>query len=461
MKRALLATLLLAICGPLGACGDDTPDGDRDAAPVEDDGSGGTDTGDSDAGDVSPQPECDASLRPVVAAHGFLAAGDTWAPHAMRFEANGLCPGWFAAFDWNTLDRNADHDEALDALIDTLLSESGAAAVDLIGHSAGGGFGYEYLADPTRASRVAHYAHVGSFANDAPAGPVDAPVPTLNIWSPDDRTVEDGGDIPGATNVSLPGQDHYEVATSVESFEAMHRFFRDGADPTVTQGTATSTPTVSGRALTLGENEPEAGAVITVWTLDPETGQRATSEPVATLTTDDEGRWGPVTVPGDAPHEFLVEPADGVPVHYYREAFAASNPLVYLRTLPPPGTLAGILVSVLPLDTTDTVVVVFIASQALNVDEDSLTLDGLELSRDDTTDAANTTIAMFLYDANGNEQTDATVVDAFASFPFFAGVDVHVPGDAASTSELQWNERVIRFPRLPATDEGAIVVVFD
>lgn len=461
-RATLLASLLLA-CG-----GDDNADPVADASA---DASADTDAGDATAdaapdaaldgsGDAATEPDCDTSLRPIVAAHGFLASGDTWANHAMRFEANGLCPGWFVAFDWNTLDRNVDHEGNLAATIDALLADTGATEVDLFGHSAGGGLGYDFLADPEHAARVAHYVHIGSFRNDGPAGPDDAPVPTLNVWSPDDRTVEDGGDIEGATNASLPGQDHYQVATSVESFEAIYPFLRDGAEPTTTAPEGTLTPRIAGRALSLGENEPNPGASIEVWQLDDFTGQRAGDAPVATLSADERGYWGPLDVEAGVPHELVVTPEDGTPVHYYREPFGASNPLVYLRTLPSPGTLAGVLVSVLPLDAEDSVLIVFSSSQALDATEDSLTLDGLELSREETTDASNTTIALFLYDANGNGETDDTIVDAFASFPFFAGVDIRLAGDRG-TSELAWNDRLLRFPRLPADEEGAIVVVFD
>ncbi|MEL6182701.1 MAG: hypothetical protein AAFS10_27330, partial [Myxococcota bacterium] len=270
---SLFKLALIAIVGLASACSDDsdtttadtsqdtgnpddTPDTDPSDAPLSDT----TAEDDISTEDVPIQPPpCDESLRPLVAAHGFLASGDTYANHAMRFAANGSCLDRLRPFDWNTLDQNANAEEGLDQFIDDLLAESGAEQVDLAGHSAGGGLGYRYLADPERASKVAHYIHIGSNTFEGPAGPEQNPVPTLNLWSQDDLIIEDKGDIPGATNVQLPGADHYAVATNAASFEAIYRFVSDDQEPATTAIEPSSDPIlVSGRAATFGENTPLA-----------------------------------------------------------------------------------------------------------------------------------------------------------------------------------------------------------
>src|SRR5688572_8587219 len=55
-----------------------------------------------------PPPSCKDSLLPVVMMHGFLASGDTYAKHVMRFTSNGYCGNRLFAYDWNTLAGSND-----------------------------------------------------------------------------------------------------------------------------------------------------------------------------------------------------------------------------------------------------------------------------------------------------------------------------------------------------------------
>ena len=119
-----------------------------------------------------------------------LGAGDTWSPHQRRYLANGYCGDRIYPFDWNSLDRNADHVTDLEVFIDSVRTANQATQVDLVGHSAGGGLGYEYLANEERAQTVRRYVHIGSFPSDAPPGPDGGDtVPTLNLWSEQDVIV--------------------------------------------------------------------------------------------------------------------------------------------------------------------------------------------------------------------------------------------------------------------------------
>ena len=176
------ASLSLSLVLAVAACGDDpasdaTPD--TSGADTESDAGDGSaaddvDPGDGSAGtDAQPEVRDEPCLegRPIVLAHGFLASGDTWSPHARRLRANGWCSNRIVAFDWNTLNRTTDHGAALDAVIDGALAATGATQVDLVGHSAGGGLAYTYLGQPERAAKVAHYVHVASTPQGAPAGP--------------------------------------------------------------------------------------------------------------------------------------------------------------------------------------------------------------------------------------------------------------------------------------------------
>ncbi len=401
-------------------------------------------------------PDPCAARRPVVMAHGFLAGGDTFANHFARFVANGYCPDRLYAFDWNTLDRGADHVAALDALIDRALAATGAAQVDLGGHSAGGGLGYQYLADPAGAAKVAHYAHIGSGREDAPTA-----VPTLNLWSDADLVVMEKGDIPGATNVRLDATDHYAIATTADSFAAIYAFFNDGEAPATTDFPVDAAPVLAGRAAIFGENLPAAGATVRLWALDPETGARLAETPDAEYTVGEDGRWGPFEATAGAHYELLVTPAAGRPVHYYREPFTRSNPLVYLRTLPTGGGLAGTLLSQVPFESGKTVLVNFTANRAIVAGADTLTVDGVELAREDTAAADDTTIATFVYDADRDGVTDATPVALFGAFPFLSGLDVFLPAAPGRAVTVELNGRRLRVPALSAAEDGPVITVFE
>jgi len=149
--------------------------------------------------------------------------------------------------------------------------------VFLAGHSAGGGLGYSMLNFQQQADMVAKYVHLASFAGDAPAGP-NGDVPTLNIYS-DADLISSGGDIPGAININLIDKDHYEVATSLESFVEMYTFFYGDAPAVIDLYDPSTTYEISGKAQSFGENLPSRGAQIEVYELDEATGFRITEAP--------------------------------------------------------------------------------------------------------------------------------------------------------------------------------------
>jgi hypothetical protein len=401
---------------------------------------------------------CDTTYNPVVMCHGLLASGDTYASQVKRFSQNNYCENSTYVFDWNTLGGGSSED-ALDDFIDDILSSTGATQVELVGHSAGGGLGYDYLADATRAQKVAHYVHLGSSVQTGPAGP-NGEVPTLNIYSPYDAVV-DGEDIPGATNVSLALKDHYEVATSEETFSEMFRFFR-GEDPVFTTIVSDEKRTISGKVLTLGENEPLIGAIVNVYKLNSGTGKRLDAEPLVTYMTDGVGEWGSFNAEKDALYEFEVISANSADrkLHYYREPFLTSDGLVYLRAFPPSTSLAGTLLASLPEDDNQAVVISFTSSQAVINNRDAMTAEGYNLSTAEFASEDNTTIAYFLYD-DGNSQTDETEVGLFSFTPFLTGVDVFFPTDQQATIDLNFNQRELHVPSWPSETEGVTIAVFD
>ena len=94
--------------------------------------------------------------------------------------------------------------------------------MDLLGHSLGTFVSQSYLASPARAANVAHYVNIDGASADSPPGGV----PTLAIWAGAAPPI---GEIAGALNVTLDGQEHIESATSPEAFFEMYQFFRGDA----------------------------------------------------------------------------------------------------------------------------------------------------------------------------------------------------------------------------------------
>lgn len=407
------------------------------------------------------QPACDSSYLPVVFVHGFLASGDTYADQVMRFEVNQYCPDRLHAFDWNTLAGAAAAVPQLDALIDSVLAATSAAKVNLVGHSAGGGLSYSYLSDAARAIKVAHYAHLGSSAQGKAAGP-NGEIPTLNIYSADDRVVT-GGDIPGATNKRFTGLDHYQIATAPEVFADIFEFFNAGKQAETTEIKAQESIELAGRVVTLGENAPQAGATIEIYEVNTTDGRRRNAQPDALLAADASGNWGPWKAKQGARYEFFVRtatPGDR-PIHYYRETFKRSNPLVYLRTFPGPNSLAGILLGGIPKDDNQSAIAVFSASRAVIHQRDALSADGYNLSSAQLTPAAKTIIAMFLYDG-GDRQTSGSIHASFQLLQsFLTGVDYFIPTATPSGIRLELNGRELYVPNWKSDTEGISVAVFD
>jgi len=445
--RAAMTFVALLLSGLFAACGDD-------------DAGGGV-------------PACKPTLRPVVMVHGFLASGDTWASFARRFEANGYCADHLYALDWNTLSREGAV-EALDALIDEALAATGDDQVDLIGHSAGGGVSYSYLSDPARAAKVAAYAHLASNpapiqgVDAAPAGPADAPIPTLNLTSSGDTVVE-GGSIPGAINLVLSSEDHYQVATSDKAFEDVFGFLHGGKRPATTDAAgwhpfAEDLPrVVAGKALTIGENTPVAGWTVAVYAVDAATGRRVDEVAEATFTVASDGSWGPFEAQPGVAYEFhLSGPGPGDrPVHYYREPFAASNRFVRLRALPSPGTLVAALFSVIPFEPEHAVLIAFTESQAVVNGRDTLTVGDETMSTPALASAERTSIAFFLFDEGADQKAGEEVATFKNVTPvFLTAIDRFLPAGEASIT-LMFNGRSLAVPAWPSDPDGAIVATFD
>ncbi len=409
--------------------------------------------------DLQTGPPLFPEYLPIVMIHGALASGDTYAKPSMLLASNGYDASLIHVYDWNSLGgANAAAIAGLDALIDGILSKTGAKKVFLVGHSAGGGLGYSYCNNVARAAKIKGYVHLASNPQTRAAGP-NAEIPTLNIYSTADKVVI-GGSINLAQNIVFDDLDHYQVATSEKTFSAMFSFFLDGlkANPMIVPQTK---PSIAGRVLTLGENKPVSNVQVKVWEVEGKTGKRM-GEAVAQFVPDAEGRFGPLEVRSGTHHEFEITSSDPEfrTLHYYREPFIRSQNFVYLRTFPPAATFAGILLSNLPKDDNQAVVAVFSANQAVITGRDSLSVGSTILSTPTLCSETNSTIAMFLYD-NGDQKTSGQPHAAFGFVPFLKGADVYNGTPCSETIKLKFNGREMGVRNYKSASEGVVIAVFD
>lgn len=416
---------------------------------------------DKEISDDNNVPETELKeMIPIVMVHGFLASSDTYEKQMLRFASNGYPMNLLYGYNWNTLNFSSDREGDLDKFINEVLEKTGFSQVDLVGHSAGAGLVYEYCKSDTKAQKVRTLVMLAGFRQPGPAGSNKTKIPTLNIFSPFDKIVTLGGNVTGVQNLSIPMKDHYQVATSLETFTAMYEMFK-GEKPAVSSIVTQNEPTISGKVLSFGENISGEGATLEIYEVSGATGERIRETPDFTFVIDKNNDWGPVKVKSNAYYEFRVftgKSADR-PVHYYREPFARDNKNVVIRYYPPSGSLASLFLTNLPDDDNRAVNAFFGASEAVIVDRDELKVNGIELANNKLASPANTTIAMFMYDENNNQISEERPINAFSAFPFLAGVDIAFP--VGESSKFEYNGRVLNVRNWPSASEGVSIAVFD
>jgi len=409
----------------------------------------------------TPLPGCEGAPRPIVFVHGLMGGGDNYVNTVMRFAANGYCPEYLRAFDWNTMSFDMESNaEALSTFVDQVLEETGADQVDLVGHSMGGRVSHQFLSEEKRAARVAHYVHTASFCDLE--FPDSAP---MLVLSSDEDTVVGVCTLEGADNRDIDGADHMQMVTLPEVFVAMYRFFNDDQPPDTTDIIAESTITLSGKILAFGTNLPVDGALVEIYPLDAETGERLADTPAARFTADESGVWGAFQADSLTYYEFLVTPPDERPFHYYRQPFPHSNDLVYLRVLPETDLLLDRLLGEVRYDDASSTIVFFSANQAIYHGRDTVTLDGMDLATPEMAppppDPAST-IAIFIMDVDGDGQTGGGPGSGqLAEFPFLQQYDAFIDASTRRTITLTMNGAALHIPTWKADSEGAIIAVFD
>jgi hypothetical protein len=270
--------------------------------------------------------------NPIIFVHGGSGSGAQFESQAMRFTSNGYPQDRIVPFEYDSsqpLTTNPANLAALharlDALIAELQAETGEEQVDLMGHSLGTFVSQTYLSTPARAANVAHYVNIDGGTASAPPGGV----PTLALWAGAVNRPTPP-QIVGATNVTLPDQEHVEVASSEESFLEMYKFLR-GKEPLTTKILPEIRPRISGRATNFPQNTGLDGATLEVWLVDGDTGERVGSQAAATFAIGPDGNWGPFKAWFGFHYELALVREGQVEINYYYEPFLRSDHLVRLN----------------------------------------------------------------------------------------------------------------------------------
>jgi hypothetical protein len=342
-----------------------------------------------------------------------------------------------------------------------VLTKANAKQIDLIGHSAGGGLARGYLLDSVQAQKVAHYIHIGSrkwstaytwFPNSK----------CLNIYSASDYVAGKGaGDVSGAANIDLKDKDHYEVATSKETFGAIYTFISTGSKP-VLRNMQSKVSQVLGTAVGLGTNEPLINARVEVYAINSNTGIRKYSRPLPghSFVTDAAGNWGSFMADSSLQYEIALIPADSSSrrVSYYFERFTTFNITIRLRGFPN-GGMMGAMLGNLPKNEDGSALVVYSSSKAMITGRDSVTVNGLSITSPQLTPAARTVISAFIYD-DGDTVSSGKPLKQFSNGPFIGGTDIYLPIKKKKGHTLYYNGRKLIVPAA-SSKEKILLAVFN
>ncbi len=332
-----------------------------------------------------------AALPPILFVHGNGDHAALWMTTLWRFAANGWPEERLGAVNMpDPLARandavaqphrssSSEQTERLAAFVADFRASTGAPKLALVGNSRGGYPIRDFVMNGG-AAQVSHAITCGTpnrgvfdwewnegseFNARAPflrrlnAGEADTVdgVAMLAIRSdndlfaqPDGRFVgrpgtptgitQDGPMLRGARNVLLPGLDHRETAYHWRAFREMFLHIT-GREPwrldVPDEPQVTLDGLVTGLEGGTQTNRPVAGAMVEVFRVDPETGERA-GPALHRRETGADGRWGPVTI-GPRDRLEIVLAAPGHPIaHFFRSPFPRSTQVLHLR---PPAPLS-------------------------------------------------------------------------------------------------------------------------
>jgi pimeloyl-ACP methyl ester carboxylesterase len=156
--------------------------------------------------------------------------------------------------------------------------------------------------------------------------------------TPTGVTVE-GPALKGATNLVLGAVDHRETAYSPRAFREIYKFIagrEPGGIAIVPEAEVRLSGLVTGTAGGIQTNRPVAGALVEIFRVSVENGERIGGA-IHTSQTGADGRWGPAKVDPAWYLEMVLTSAGSPTTHFYRSPFPRSSDIVHLRAARPLG----------------------------------------------------------------------------------------------------------------------------
>jgi pimeloyl-ACP methyl ester carboxylesterase len=408
---------------------------------------------------------CPRNPNPIIFVHGGSGSGAQFESQAMRFTSNGYPQSHIAVLEYDSSAIGTilpDVLASLDALIAELEAETGAAQIDLMGHSLGTTVSHAYLATPARAANVAHYVNIDGRTADAPPGGV----PTLALWAGAVNRPTPPA-ITGATNVTIPNQEHVEVATSEESFFEMYHFLQ-GRKPFTTHILPELRPRISGRVSAFPQNSGLDGATLEIWQVKGSTGERIGGQPRATFAIGPDGHFGPFKAWLGLHYELAVTREGSIELDYFYEPFLRSDHLVRLNVaegLDPFITANAAHVAV-------TVVRYKEFWGDRGAENDVLEIGGTDVINPVTAPSGAVgaaSVAFFAFDVGSDGVSHLTTVPfPFTILGFLTGADLFLPTDPPGTLSIETVPRGdfsavrrVNVPNTPSTEARIVVQLND
>ncbi len=377
------------------------------------------------------------ALRPMIFVHGGSGSGAQFESQAMRFTSNGYPQNYIAVLEYDSSQFSVGNLSVtpyllqvwanLDQLIATLLKETGANQVDILGHSLGTFVSYGYLISSTaRAAKVAHYVNIDGQANNPG-------VSTLALWAgadPPAFLAMGPRSMPNALNVTIPGVTHVECATCAASFLEMYKFFT-GHDPVTTEIRPELSEHIwlAGRAVYFPQNVGVANSTLEIYKINGDTGARIYKKPEAIYAIGEDGNWGPFKAKAGAYYEFVIVPQNFTPHHFYYEPFIRSDYLIRLLDAPPGPT--GLDYYTDKSDHQSNLVITryreLWGDQGVN--NDILAINGVNIVNAAICPLSSLINSVFVYDKGKDGVSNLTQpIPFFAALTFLTGVDLYIPG---------------------------------
>lgn len=422
----------------------------------------------------------DKTRTPIVFVHGQNGAGDQFERQWMHFHSNGYPASWVVPFDYNTSVRSggpggpgrrerpegpykSGTTDDLEAFIDALRERTGFDKINLVGHSRGTFESSAYLSDPARAAKIAKYASIGGGDATNPNG-----VPSIAISGMGDFRPGPAASDGGVVGWMPAYQDHVMVCTSDESFWELFTFLNNGVKPGTILMTPEENPILAGYVKSYIHNMPLEGASVEIWEVEPDTGFRMKKKPVATMPVNAQGAWGPFTAKAGQPYEFVVHgTASRVPLRFFRTPFTHSDLMIYFRIAANAENYQASPFDNAPDMLTDKSAAFVVRHQngSMVPGVMTLTMDGIDLIVDPIVPVSDeprqaATVAIYLADGNANGKTELSTLPGFGG-AFVSSADVFVAANPKKSVQFKLNDNVLNVPALPASEAGAISVVFE